>query len=1116
MSFLSEVKLPGGKSARVTPAGQPVAGSGSFLSQVQVPTTPYVAPAAPAATPFANTDIGIALNTILGLPRAASNVGQSIIHSGVQAVTGAESSVAQLIPAFKVGPLSYNPQGAVPVTGGAFGKELFGENIQESAQTQAAHLAAGEDFPAKGFISSLLQDRIKGLETSPFAQRTGLNKLAPALAVGGVLGDMAIGATNPVDEGAAEEIGSLVKNFVKEKNPANIATALKDRGIPSDLADTAASRIAGMTSTSKVEKTMQALQDANQARSGLEAGEQATAESTWNEKYSEPYAQVSQDLSKAREVGDAQETKNLIVKQKEIEQNFIDEVKSTGDTTGSASEDLRRTNPVMRRANSFVPPELVPLEKEAQVAKTPEAFVESVNEKAGQDKALASAVSSLKPDVAATAAPAEIKNAQDTALAEFYNDSKQSVERSGPTSEAQMGSHLIGMPGEQFARSGEEEVNAVLAAKSPEEIAQVLKESGYAPAIAEKMAPEMQGLGRKEVEDALNVTHSVDSAKRIADFEERAAKFKLTPAKSVADLIKAPDGPEWSSILKGYSRNIPKVAKVHFFDYLGTPEFVLEKLGLQRGAELLQEAKETAADLKTEALNKVQSWKSEVEAATKGDPLSKVRIFRYLDGEARIVKSEMSPTELKVAGEIKEYLQGWASRLGLPEDHQISNYITHIFDKESIPTSVESVFDDPELAEIMNTTPAKSVYDPFLQARMGKKGYKQDVWAALDAYVKRGTRKEAMDPALEAITDMAKKLDGKSYQYVVNLTHRINMRPTELDDLLDSFLTQHVVGNKFTSRPTAYLTSKLRNIFYRGTLWANLSSPLRNLSQGANTYAKLGERYTIVGYAKLFGKMASNNLQELYDSHILDDSYIQDKKLGVYKTLLQKADPVMYSMFTASEKINRGAAYFGAKSKALAQGLSEEQAIKYAKRIVRETQFSFSSVDTPVALNSDIAKTVAQLQTYNVKQTEFFARMLKDKDFAGLTRWTLASFAFLFSIGKLFGMSPSQLLPSIGLGGSPTVGLVSDLGTLINPGANAQSKSTAKNDLGTKTWQLIPGGGQLRKTLQGIAAYNRGKDVTATGKTRYVIPHTLGSFLQASMFGKSSLPEAQAYYNKKN
>jgi hypothetical protein len=234
-----------------------------------------------------------------------------------------------------------------------------------------------------------------------------------------------------------------------------------------------------------------------------------------------------------------------------------------------------------------------------------------------------------------------------------------------------------------------------------------------------------------------------------------------TPAHAMQEIAQGADGKSWQSLVRGYMYNFSKEKKAHIFDYLATPEFVLEKLGLGKGAEMLQDAKDAYRNTLKKEFQTIADW----QARVKGDPHAKQIIFQYLDGREKDMVREMSPEEHAVAREIRGYLQDWAYRLNLPEDSQLSRYITHIFERD-LTGPTESQFVDPELSAIMSENVAKSVYDPFLQKRLGKPGYVEDVWRALDAYVKRAARKEAMDPALERIATMAKDLDTTTYNYV--------------------------------------------------------------------------------------------------------------------------------------------------------------------------------------------------------------------------------------------------------------------------------------------------------------------------------------------------------------
>lgn len=541
------------------------------------------------------------------------------------------------------------------------------------------------------------------------------------------------------------------------------------------------------------------------------------------------------------------------------------------------------------------------------------------------------------------------------------------------------------------------------------------------------------------------------------------------------------------------SADIPVKSKVNILDYLRTPEAVLQKMGLGNQAAKLRAGYEAYRQELGQQITYLRGLAQKAPG-----PESAKNIFQYLDGKA----VTLSGPEQEVADTLKKYLATWADRLNLPKDGRITNYITHIFDQGFIQKEF-----DPELAKIIDARVPGSVYDPFVEKRLGKLGYKENVWQALDAYVKRGVRKVNMDPALRSLQMASDRLDLESYKYVARYVAGVNMRPTEIDSLLDNFIKQTPIGYKLGQRPVMKITQGLRNIFYRATLGLNIGSTLKNLTQGVNTYAELGERYTLTGYIKLL----TNGTKELIDNGVLGEDLIQDQHMGIIKSLGQKVDKALFAPFEAAETINRGAAYYGAKAKALAGGLDAQTAIEYAKGVVRKTQFAFGSIDTPVALQSDIAKTVAQLQTFNIKQTEFLVKMMKQKDFAGLARWTAGSLATVYSVGKLLGMTPWDLIPSLKLGGSPTGQIVGAAADSLS--SNAQTKAAGQKALISAPLKLlVPAGTQINKTIQGVTDVKQGKATTASGKTRYKVANTTPNLIRGALFGPQGLGETQDYY----
>mgnify|MGYP001586751171 CR=1 FL=1 len=551
----------------------------------------------------------------------------------------------------------------------------------------------------------------------------------------------------------------------------------------------------------------------------------------------------------------------------------------------------------------------------------------------------------------------------------------------------------------------------------------------------------------------------------------------------------------------------PVKDKINIIDYVRTPERVLEKIGFGDEAKLLRQGYESYLKELPKNIDKISKWAKLVPSKE-----SNSKIFNYLDGK----EVTLNETEAKVAGEIKTWLSQWADRLGLPEDKRIASYITHLFDEELIAKEF-----DEDLAKIIANKLPGEVYDPFLEKRLGAKGYRQDTWAALDAYAKRATRKVNMDPALEAIKEKAggslerAKIEQSQYEYLKKYVDQINLRPTKLDTLIDNAVKSTFVGYKMGQRPVSRFTKFLRQMTYRGMLGLNPSSALRNLSQGINTYAVLGEKYTAIGYAKLFNRGA---VDELREAGVLAENFIQDRILSSTKKKIQKLDKGLFIFFDTAEKINRGAAYFGAKAKALKAGKSAEEAVEYAKGIVRKTQFSFGSIDTPLAMQSDLIKTLTQFQTYSIKQVEFLTEMIKDKNFVGLLRYAVAGMAFVYTFGQAFGMEPKDLIPSFRLGTPPSLKLPVEAtkAVLDVPDKYGQDRDvqTKIRDVGKSAVGLFPAGTQIKKTVEGIKSIQEGGSYTKSGNLQFEQGQTLPEKAQAVLFGKYASDEAKAYFNK--
>jgi len=549
--------------------------------------------------------------------------------------------------------------------------------------------------------------------------------------------------------------------------------------------------------------------------------------------------------------------------------------------------------------------------------------------------------------------------------------------------------------------------------------------------------------------------------------------------------------------------------KVNIVDmFFRTPDRVLQKIGLGNEAMLLRRSFETYQQQLPVEIQKITEWADRVPKDQNRE------LFRFLDGQTDGIS--LTPEAKQVASEIKTYLSNWADALKLPNEGRITNYITHIFEKDFIQKEF-----DPNFASLIRDKVAGSVYDPFVQQRLGKQGYVEDTWKALDAYAKRAVRKVNMDPALERIKSVSTNMEDSQYNYVKSYIDRVNMRPGDTENAIDNLIKQ-VIGYKLGQRPTIAFTQGVRQMVYRGTLGINPASALKNLTQGANTYAKLGEKYTLAGYYNLL-KNGKAGREELQRVGVLTNNFVEDRTINATKKFWEKADKVLFSFFEGAEYLNRGSAYFGAKAKGLAGGMNETQATDYAKKIVRDTQFTFGSIDTPPIFSGPLNKTLLQFQSFSLKQAEFLAEMIQKKEYGGLLRFSLASLVLYATIGKAIGMKPEDFIPFSGvatgqtkLGQTPPIKLAGDIVATFGNAPGKYGEQPTWQDraatIGNDLVPLIPGGVQIRKTVRGLQAYSQKASLTPTGRERFPVEQTPLNLIKASVLGQYSLPGAREYF----
>lgn len=633
--------------------------------------------------------------------------------------------------------------------------------------------------------------------------------------------------------------------------------------------------------------------------------------------------------------------------------------------------------------------------------------------------------------------------------------------------------------------------------------------------LLEKIPAIAQGLPETAITKAIPETTT-----HIDQITEEYNKYTENLPPDIADTIEPPQ-----KVIEGDKRT-PIGERVRALDYLRTPSRVFNRMGIRENYNDLLEGYQGYLKELPKNIDKITKWSKEVP------PESNERIFRALDGES----IDLIPAEAKVVGEIKTWMSEWADRLGMKSDERISDYITHIFPfgkGGEIPEEIASI--------ISNKIPG-SVYNPFLLQRQGMEGYIKDTWKALDAYVKRATRKVNMDPALGRLKEASSKLtDTSQLDYLNSYLGHINLRPTKIDTLIDNGIKE-IFGYNLGARPTATISRGIRQMIARAKIGGSVTSFAKNLTQGVNTFAELGTRYTTRGYIDLV-KFGSKELEE---EGVLLTHFIEDQTYSAVKKAAEKVDRVLFANMNSSELVNRGAAYYGAKAKFLdgkttAKEFLEafgkempndyiptvEDAKIYGKHVASKTQFTFGALDTPVFLGSDIAKTAGQFQTFGLKQQEFILEMVHHKDWAKLARYIATSSLLFQYIGGQFGMSWKDIFPFFKFGKPPAWQFAEDIwnegiigkdeyGNKLTPGKRVKSVA------GSLFTNIVPAGAQIKKSYEGFKAVNQGASRTSPSKKnpkgtfQYKIEKTPTNYIRGTLFGKSNLPEAKTYYKNKS
>lgn len=680
------------------------------------------------------------------------------------------------------------------------------------------------------------------------------------------------------------------------------------------------------------------------------------------------------------------------------------------------------------------------------------------------------------------------------------------------------------------------------AAPDPSELASLdrslRREPGYqnVPGSATRNAPNgeqvtLRDRGGVPVEKGLQ--DAVDSAIKGGRDKSTMALNNQTPGRNIEDVF----GKD-ADIIKSYlpetaAKN--ETARVQWQDSEVKSlrgEFT-ERLGIKLGSKEDKLAHQFAEKkISLEELQKVapKTWQNVAEAAG----IARSKYDQYL-------------------GQINEQLK----RFGYPEVPKRADYITHVNELNGAYAKFGDLMNIPknEFSKTLDalkgeTRPGKPSFG-FGKERKGEK-HLDSVINAMDAYIPSASRQIFHTETVQ---------NARILQKVVKATVEKQPTTTALNNFsgwLSSYAdTLAGKGNaldtaveKTIGKKVPKIIDALRKRTSANMVGANISSAMTNFIPFTQSFATTSKTAAVRGLAESVGApfLKQANVIDGLPSSFLTRRFGGKETIG--KTTGQAAMKTAGWAFEAIDKTVARSVVSGKFYEGLQKGLGKAEAMKaaddYAARLMADRSFG----QMPELYTSKTAGLITQFQLEVNNQISFLFKDVpkmtegnKLKMASVLGQVALYSYLFNSIYEKATGRRPaidpiyttlnamedaeegdgkkfwqglaenvSKSLPyaSTVTGG----GRIPISSAVPNPFAVLSGESTVGKELKKPAAYLLPptGGGQIKKTLEGMAAYGKGYSETDSGGVRFPIEKNDANAFRTALFGQYSTPEGSAYF----
>lgn len=521
------------------------------------------------------------------------------------------------------------------------------------------------------------------------------------------------------------------------------------------------------------------------------------------------------------------------------------------------------------------------------------------------------------------------------------------------------------------------------------------------------------------------------------------------------------------------------------------------------------------------------------------------QIIDFIEGK----RSTLSSFDEETAGLIKEFFDTKKAGLNALGYKTLDDYFPHLFNKN-----------DPNVKRLFKGKTTADISFGNLKHRLEEGGdFNRDIVEVMAAYSRGYNRKTLLEPALKPLEDIKMQVDASKAVgdwvdgYIENLKGITEPSGAEkaFNGIVDAALGK--AGKATGGNHYRQTLGAQRMVSAVATMGLNPGTAIRNMTQVVNTVAGIGAKNATKGAIKATRAFAagknSPEWKEMIASGIFDggisrhfqvDLDAQLGKLNKAQNVGEKGANFMMSMIRGTDVTLRAQAYWGAKElgleEALAKGLKGSKAEKFAKdfaiKKVADTQFITSAADMPVKLNGAGVRSLTQLATFSLKQAEMLGEMgvklVKKSD--GTYGINAKQAGNLLAAGTTAALFTEMLKPVIGFNEREWIPFYDQVSSIVDPESTAGEslyrsplvsliagngkgkiglldaiKSGKMDEFLEDNWsQLVPGGTQIKKTVEGLQTTTSGISRNPQGKVRYLQDMGIDNQLKASLFGQYS------------